>query len=151
MYIVLADLCPLLQTAKSNGKASSPTVPRRQLLTGMAAGSASFLVMPMPGLANHQHNTVVLPGALLAETGPDCTRTGITPAASTTRLRRSVTKLGDTELLLLRKGVEEMKKRDVEDKTSWQFQANIHGFNRMSNDPELWDKCEHQSREFLAW
>eukprot|EP00775_Hariotina_reticulata_P000622 gene622-910_t len=87
---------------------------RRQLLTTIA-GSATLLAMPSPVLGDHQH-TVVLPGAL---SGPDC-RQGIAPAAST-HVRKNINSLKDTELQLLRRGVENMKRRPVEDITSWRF------------------------------
>jgi len=42
-----------------------------------------------------------------------------------------------------------MKKRPVEDPTSWEFQANIHGAPDLTEP--LWDQCKHWSWFFFPW
>lgn len=121
---------------------------RRQLLAGVTAGSASLLALPNPALAQCKH-PMGLPG--------DC-RELVKPAASTIT-RKNVQDLSAGELLLLRKGVETMKSRPVQDNTSWRFQANIHGFVLADNpiNSPLWCQCKHTSdgllegKQFLAW
>ncbi|MFL5246047.1 MAG: tyrosinase family protein [Gemmataceae bacterium] len=54
------------------------------------------------------------------------------------------------EIGALRKGVKVMMDRDPTDKTSWTFQANIHG--TYDDDPQPgWNQCQHGSFFFFSW
>ncbi len=85
-----------------------------------------------------------------------------------TRVRQDVWKLSKADkwhptLLWYSKAVVDMQARAVEDPTSWQYQAAIHGFN-VGDDPgsipaasvpptadRFWSQCQHGSWFFLPW
>lgn len=74
----------------------------------------------------------------------------VTSANQQTYVRKDVSVLSQAEIDALRKGVEVMKARDAKDKTSWLYQANIHG---TTDDPLLegWAQCQHGSYFFFSW
>src|SRR5262245_34166768 len=83
------------------------------------------------------------------------------PAAGqgTVRVRRSLGDLIREQSPLIesyRRGVDVMMKRDVVDKTSWWFQANIHDLNddelaKLRSFERYWRKCPHKNYFFLSW
>ena len=66
------------------------------------------------------------------------------------RVRQNIADLSDQQLASLRKGVAAMMARPVDDPTSWQFQANVHGTDGAATSP-LWNQCEHGTLLFFAW
>src|SRR5258708_1380109 len=55
-----------------------------------------------------------------------------------------------------RRAVDVMMKRDLTDKTSWWFQANIHSvpddaIAQMRSLAPYWDQCPHKNYFFLSW
>jgi len=66
------------------------------------------------------------------------------------RVRGNIADLSEPQLASLRKGVAAMAARPVDDPTSWQFQANVHGMPGPRTNP-LWKRCEHGTLLFLAW
>jgi hypothetical protein len=87
----------------------------------------------------------------------------ILPRASageeTVRVRRSIGDLIREQSPLVesyRRGVDEMMKRDVVDKTSWWFQANIHDLPdeelaKLRSFERYWRQCPHKNYFFLSW
>lgn len=84
-----------------------------------------------------------------------------------TRIRKDVYRLpsGDRTLEWYGRAIAEMKRRPLNDPTSWRYQAAIHGYNR-STDPlarptdtlptttdqqRFWNQCQHSSWYFLPW
>ena len=75
------------------------------------------------------------------------------------RLRRSIGDLIREQSPLVesyRRGVDEMMKRDVVDKTSWWFQANIHDLPdeelaKLRSFERYWRQCPHKNYFFLSW
>jgi hypothetical protein len=50
-----------------------------------------------------------------------------------------------------RNGVRVMKSRPVTDRTSWLYQANIHGTSGAAPKGANWNQCQHGSFFFLSW
>jgi hypothetical protein len=87
----------------------------------------------------------------------------ILPRASageeTVRVRRSIGELIREQSPLVesyRRGVDEMMKRDVVDKSSWWFQANIHDLPdeelaKLRSFERYWRQCPHKNYFFLSW
>jgi hypothetical protein len=87
----------------------------------------------------------------------------ILPRASagqeTVRVRRSIGDLIREQSPLVesyRRGVDEMMKRDIVDKTSWWFQANIHDLPdeelaKLRSFERYWRQCPHKNYFFLSW
>lgn len=87
--------------------------------------------------------------------------------SGTVRVRRDVWKLpaGDTTLEWYGKAIGAMKQRQLNDPTSWRYQAAIHDYFRASdplatpgdvlptaNEQRLyWSQCQHGSWYFLPW
>ncbi|MGI0115827.1 tyrosinase family protein [Zooshikella sp. RANM57] len=94
------------------------------------------------------------------------------------RIRQNVYDLKDDTLLWYSKAVEEMKKRDISDPSSWWYQAGIHGYPNRRNygseedyqealdfwrpapgfppssallESDYWDQCQHGTWYFLSW
>jgi hypothetical protein len=75
------------------------------------------------------------------------------------RVRRSVGDLIREQSPLVesyRRGVDAMMKRDVVDKTSWWFQANIHDLPdeelaKLRSLERYWRQCPHKNYFFLSW
>ncbi|WP_063369639.1 tyrosinase family protein [Pseudoalteromonas luteoviolacea] len=95
------------------------------------------------------------------------------------RIRKNVNEIKDGTLLWYSKAVEEMKKRDISDPTSWWYQGAIHGFGLSKAavlavgkpwseysvwaqavgfppseklvDSDFWQQCQHGSWFFLPW
>ena len=84
-----------------------------------------------------------------------------------TRIRKDVYRLaaGDRTLDWYGRAINEMKRRPINDPTSWRYQAAIHGYNRQQ-DPfarptdtlpstaeqqQFWNQCQHSSWYFLPW
>ena len=61
----------------------------------------------------------------------------------------------DTTIDWYASAVEELKRRDVDDPTSWWYQGAIHGDPGFQNPPadksRFWDQCQHQTWYFLPW
>ena len=57
----------------------------------------------------------------------------------------------DEVLVWYARAVAHMKQRGIDDPTSWQFQANVHGATPEGQRPGVWDQCEHQTWYFLPW
>jgi tyrosinase len=88
-----------------------------------------------------------------------------------TRTRRDVARLGspwNDTLLWYARGVQELQKRKLSDRTSWRFLAAMHGIDTnlwrahgylVAGDVPpsdgdqriLWNQCQHQSWFFLPW
>jgi Common central domain of tyrosinase/Polyphenol oxidase middle domain len=66
------------------------------------------------------------------------------------RVRRNIADLTPPQLASLRKGVAAMATRPLDDPTSWQFQANVHGMPGPRLNA-LWKRCEHGTLLFFAW
>lgn len=47
--------------------------------------------------------------------------------------------------------VAEMKARDVDDPTSWEYQAQIHGMSDLGQPDEFRGQCQHNTWFFLPW
>jgi hypothetical protein len=91
--------------------------------------------------------------------------TAILPATAqdkvqgTVKVRRSIGDLIREQSPLLesyRRGVDVMMKRDVVDKTSWWFQANIHDLPddelaKLKSFERYWRQCPHKNYFFLSW
>lgn len=88
-------------------------------------------------------------------------------ASSAVRVRKDVYKLSSTDRTLdwYGRAIKEMKKRPLNDPTSWRYQAAIHGYSR-AEDPlrkssdvlpssadqaKFWNQCQHASWYFLPW
>ncbi|MCO8124446.1 tyrosinase family protein [Stieleria sp. TO1_6] len=65
------------------------------------------------------------------------------------RVRRNIRDLSDDEIESLRQGIAVMKSRPASDRTSWTFQANMHG-TFTGSDP-LFNQCQHGTLHFLSW
>jgi len=65
------------------------------------------------------------------------------------RVRRNIRDLDADEIESLRRGIQAMKDRPDTDRTSWAFQANIHG-TFTGSDP-LFSQCQHGTIHFLSW
>lgn len=90
---------------------------------------------------------VLASGAMAARAGnhPDPLRQ--TPDL---RVRQNIADLSDAQLTSLKRGVAAMMAKPVDDPTSWQFQANVHGTDGAPTSP-LWNQCEHGTLLFFAW
>jgi tyrosinase len=64
-------------------------------------------------------------------------------------VRREVRSLGDDTLAEYAEGVRLMKERQPGERTSWWYQAAIHGSHEPQRD--LYNQCKHGSWYFLAW
>ncbi|HEX8263483.1 MAG TPA: tyrosinase family protein [Allosphingosinicella sp.] len=88
-------------------------------------------------------------------------------ASAPPRVRKDVYKLASTDRTLewYGRAINEMKKRPLNDPTSWRYQAAIHGYSR-AEDPlkksgealpsaadqaKFWNQCQHGSWYFLPW
>jgi tyrosinase len=69
------------------------------------------------------------------------------------RIRRDVSSLkaGDDTLSWYARGVARMQTRPLEDPTSWEYQAAIHGREPKWARPGLWNQCQHGTWFFLPW
>jgi hypothetical protein len=75
------------------------------------------------------------------------------------RVRRSINDLiGERSPLIesYRRAVDVMMQRDITDKTSWWFQASIHGMPdeeiaQLSSLAKYWQQCPHRNYFFLSW
>jgi hypothetical protein len=75
------------------------------------------------------------------------------------KVRRSVNALiaeGSPLIESYRRAVDVMMKRDITDKTSWWFQANIHdapddNFKMMPSLADYWGQCPHKNYFFPSW
>lgn len=67
------------------------------------------------------------------------------------RVRKNILSLTPQELAAYERGVAVMKSRPVTDRTSWAFQANIHGKAPTPPNDPLWRQCEHGTIHFLTW
>jgi tyrosinase len=75
------------------------------------------------------------------------------------KVRRSIGDLMREQSPLIesyRRGVDVMMKRDIADKTSWWFQANIHdapddNYAMMPSLAEFWGNCPHKNYFFPSW
>jgi hypothetical protein len=84
---------------------------------------------------------------------------GPAAAGEPVRVRRSIGDLIREQSPLLesyRRGVGEMMKRDLTDKTSWWFQANIHDLPdeelaKLKSLERYWRQCPHKNYFFLSW
>ena len=72
------------------------------------------------------------------------------PVGDGLRVRRNIMDLSASEIATLEQGVQVMKSRPVSDRTSWSFQANIHGENTPASNP-MWNQCQHGTRHFFDW
>jgi len=76
-------------------------------------------------------------------------------------VRQEITRLTETQLASLRRGIRVMQSRPETDPTSWSYQAHIHGFPAPGEDSACaaptsvpqpaWGSCQHGSFFFLAW
>lgn len=64
-------------------------------------------------------------------------------------VRRNVDALSAADIASLKTGIAAMKALPVTNKTSWQYQAAIHGTTLTNNLPS-WNSCTHGSQFFLA-
>src|SRR5437899_1630113 len=66
--------------------------------------------------------------------------------------RRDIRKLDpdSPEIKAVRAGIAVMKARPNTDKTSWSFQANMHG-TTLSGNNTIWRKCQHGHWWFFPW
>lgn len=75
------------------------------------------------------------------------------PAAVT--VRKNISSFSAAEITALRAGVAAMKALPVTDKTSWQYQAAIHGTTLPAAGKPLWNTCTHSPSPdavfFLSW
>ena len=78
---------------------------------------------------------------------------GIAPvlAQPAVRVRKDIDTLTPAEVTALRQGIRVMQSRPATARTSWIFQANIHGHPPGSGSNPAWDKCQHGSFFFLSW
>jgi tyrosinase len=84
---------------------------------------------------------------------------GPSAAQEPLRVRRSIGDLIREQSPLVesyRRGVDVMMQRDVVDKTSWWFQANIHDLPdeelaKMRSHGRYWRQCPHRNYFFLSW
>jgi len=110
------------------------TLTRRRFAQGSAALAAAAIVPTMPAAGQ---------GAV----------------QGTLKVRRSVGDLIREQSPLIesyRRGVDVMMKRDVIDKTSWWFQANIHDLTddelaKLKSFERYWRQCPHKNYFFLSW
>jgi len=65
-------------------------------------------------------------------------------------IRKNVNSLTLSEVNALKAGITAMKALPVTDKTSWAFQANIHGTVPFISNPS-WNACQHGTQFFLSW
>jgi hypothetical protein len=65
-------------------------------------------------------------------------------------VRRNVDALSAADIASIKTGIAAMKALPVTNKTSWQYQAAIHGTTLTNNLPS-WNSCTHGSQFFLAW
>jgi len=72
-------------------------------------------------------------------------------ADAAVRVRKNIFDLSPAELAAFERGVAVMKSRPATDRTSWQFQANIHGAPGAAGNNDLWRSCEHGTSHFLPW
>ncbi len=73
------------------------------------------------------------------------------PVERALRVRKNILDLTPQELAAFEQGVAAMKSRPVTDRTSWAFQANIHGKQPTPPNDPLWRQCEHGTIHFLTW
>ena len=75
------------------------------------------------------------------------------PVSSRVFLRENVYSLSNNMQTVesYRRGVAVMKTRDVNDPTSWMYQANMHGTFSSVPSGTLWNMCRHGSGQFLPW
>ena len=80
------------------------------------------------------------------------TDASVLPPASPLRVRKNVALLTPAEIVSLRKGVEVMRSRPENNRTSWKYWANIHGMlvAPPAPDPVL-RQCKHGTIDFLVW
>jgi len=65
-------------------------------------------------------------------------------------VRRNVNSLSAADIASIKTGIAAMKALPVTNKTSWQYQAAIHG-TLLTNNLPSWNSCTHGSQFFLAW
>jgi Common central domain of tyrosinase/Polyphenol oxidase middle domain len=65
-------------------------------------------------------------------------------------VRKNFNSLTAAEIASLRAGIAAMKALPVSDKTSWQYQAAIHGTTLAGSQPS-WNSCQHRNMFFLSW
>ena len=70
--------------------------------------------------------------------------------AAVPTVRKDIDSLTAAELTSLRNGISVMKSRPITNRTSWLYQANIHGHPFGPASP-AWDTCQHGSFYFLSW
>lgn len=75
----------------------------------------------------------------------------VPPDVGALRVRKNILSLTPQELAVYQRGVAVMKSRPVTDRTSWAFQANIHGKAPTPPNDPLWRQCEHGTIHFLTW
>lgn len=77
---------------------------------------------------------------------------GVLPSIAQGQVRRSIFTLDPNgpEIASLRHGVQVMQRRDPSDKTSWVYQANMHGTYDQPVQ-SLWNQCQHASFFFFSW
>src|ERR1700744_3340007 len=68
------------------------------------------------------------------------------------RVRRDIWTLEEDDPIIVgyRRAVEVMKARKPEKRTSWSYQAAIHGTEARPNK-KLWNECQHFGWYFLPW
>src|SRR4051794_19542033 len=98
-----------------------------------------------------------------ARTGAALAASAILPgrarAQTPLRVRRSIVDLIREQSPVIesyRRGVDVMMKRDVFDRTSWWFQANIHDvpdeeIAQLQSIAKYWQQCPHRNYFFLSW
>ena len=89
-------------------------------------------------------------GGLILGAGARGNPPGPRPQTPDLRVRQNIADLSDAQLASLKRGVAAMMARPVDDPTSWQFQANIHGTDGPVSSP-LWNRCQHGTPLFFAW
>jgi tyrosinase len=97
--------------------------------------------------------TGIAGGALLLESAIFGHRLGaaFAPTQPTVLIRKDIDALTGPEIAAFRTGVSVMQSRPVSSPTSWEFQANMHGFPGGGGSNPAWGRCQHGSFFFLAW
>jgi tyrosinase len=92
-------------------------------------------------------------GTLLLQSALFGDRLGVAPvlAQPVVQVRKDIDTLTPAEITALRTGIRVMQSRPASSRTSWLFQANIHGHPPGSGSNPAWDQCQHGSFFFLAW
>jgi len=74
-------------------------------------------------------------------------------AGETIKIRKDVASLEpwDDALVWYARAVDRMQHRKLDDPTSWEYQAAVHGRIPERQKPGLWDQCQHQTWFFLPW